>query len=81
MGAWLTATAWGLLRRAGWARGAVAAAWLPLLVAEALLADAPRPAFQAALAAAWAAGAAAYLFRTRGAVAYFTGSGRAADAS
>jgi hypothetical protein len=71
MGAWLTVCALGLLARASWARWATAGAWALLVPAEAVLADAPRVGLQAALALAWAAGVAAYLFRTRGARAFF----------
>lgn len=72
MGAWLTATAFGLLARAGWARWATIAAWALFVPAEAWLAEPPHVAIQTVLAAAWALGAGAYLFRTRGARAFFT---------
>jgi hypothetical protein len=77
MGAWLTAAAAGLLARAGWARWATVAAWALLVPAEAMLAESPHVATQAAVAAAWALGVGAYLFRTRGARAFFGSAGGA----
>lgn len=71
MGAWLSLSAFGLLRRAGWACLAVIGACVPFVLAEPLFADAPRVALHGGIALAWAAAAWAYLFRTRGAAAYF----------
>ncbi|HKJ23703.1 MAG TPA: hypothetical protein VKB65_02695 [Myxococcota bacterium] len=76
MGAWLVAAAAGLLARARWACWAAVLAWALFVPAEAVLAEAPRVATQAALAAAWALGVGAYLFRTRGARAFFRSTGR-----
>ncbi|NNL67140.1 MAG: hypothetical protein HKP30_12915 [Myxococcales bacterium] len=71
MGLWLSLCAFGLLRRAGWACWGAIGACLPFLLAEPLLAETPRVALRAAIAVAWGAAAWAYLFRTRGATAYF----------
>lgn len=72
MGAWLSAAAFGLLGRAGWARWAAIAAWALFVPAEQALAESPRVALQAALACVWALGVGAYLFRTRGSVGFFS---------
>jgi len=74
MGAWLTSAALGLLRRSAWGCWGVVLAWALFVPAEQSLAAAPRLGLQAILAVAWAAGAWAYLFRTRGAAAFFAGS-------
>jgi hypothetical protein len=70
-GAWLAASALGMLRRASWGRWGAVAAWAFFVPAEAALAEAPRVALQAGLAAVWAAAVAAYLFRAPGPAAYF----------
>ena len=68
LGAWLCATALGLLRRAAWGRWGMVAAW-GVFVVPAL--GEPGVALSVAVGLAWAAGTGAYLFRARGPVAYF----------
>jgi len=75
MGAWLAGAAAGLLRRARWGCWAAVGAWLPLLAAEAFVAETPRFALHVALALVWGGAAAAYLFRTPEAVAFLRGAG------
>jgi len=75
MGAWLVTAAAGMLAREGRARWAAVLAWALFVPAEAALADSPRVATQAALAVAWALGVGAYLFRSRGARAFFRSAG------
>jgi len=70
MGGWLTASAFGLLRRATWGTLGTLLAYGLFVPAEYALAEEPRVGVQAGLAVLWAFGIAAYLFRARGAVAY-----------
>jgi len=73
LGAWLTASAFGLLRRSVWGCWGVVLAGALFVPAEHTLAATPRLGFQSILAVAWAAAAWAYLFHTRAAAAFFTG--------
>jgi len=73
MGVWLTASAFGLLRRSVWGCWGVVLACALFVPAEHTLATAPRLGLQSTLAVAWAAAAWAYLFHTRGAAAFFAG--------
>jgi hypothetical protein len=70
-GAWLAASALGMLRREAWGRWGAVAAWAFFVPAECMLAATPRVALQAGLAVAWAAAMAAYLFLAPGPAAYF----------
>ena len=71
MGAWLTGSALGLLRRARWGCWGTILAYALFVPAEPFLTESPRVAIQATLTLVWAAGTWAYLFRSRGALDYF----------
>ena len=80
MGAWLTGSALGLLRRARWGCWGTILAYALFVPAEPFFAEPPRVAFQAILALVWAVGAWAYLFRSRGAVDFFAQAPRVSPA-
>ncbi len=71
LGLWLSVTAFGLLRRAAWARWAAVLTYLWFVPIELAVREEPRVLWQLALATGWAGGIGAYLFRT-GAGGFFT---------